>query len=256
MRTKTLDSARCGDEINLGEYLAVRRMLSEGCPNVQPICAVPEVAPGPTESNGPGDRGGGSMVSLNVGSRIHGFDEPLGLLSDCHRRIEHFLGMLSRIARDFSGRSLTAEAENAVRTAKHYFAHAFPKHTADEEESLFPVMKAMADAQGEPCEAIDKLEADHEEANALHLTVDALLEQWLRDGQVASVQSQELIAKLGRLQEIYLEHIRIEDDEVFPLAATLLSAEQLVRVGQEMQARRGIKASAVVTGNAKVIDET
>ena len=28
----------------------------------------------------------------------HGFDQPLGLLSDCHRRIEHFLFVLSTIA--------------------------------------------------------------------------------------------------------------------------------------------------------------
>ena len=28
----------------------------------------------------------------------HGFDERLGLLSDCHRRIEQFLGLLSTVA--------------------------------------------------------------------------------------------------------------------------------------------------------------
>ena len=186
----------------------------------------------------------------------HGFDEPLGLLSDCHRRIEHFLAVLVSVGRQFADRALTADAVAAVRSAQRYFVQAAPKHTADEEESLFPVMKAAADAKGQPCETIDKLEADHEEANALYLRVDALLEQWLREGQLAEEQSRELTAKLGRLQGLYLEHIHIEDNEVFPLAATLLSAEQLAKIGREMQARRGIKASAILTRNAKVIDET
>jgi len=35
---------------------------------------------------------------LKVGQRSdHGFDEPLGLLSDCHRRIERFLKTLAAI---------------------------------------------------------------------------------------------------------------------------------------------------------------
>jgi hypothetical protein len=34
----------------------------------------------------------------------HGFDEPLGLLSDCHRRIEDFLQVLITLAEQVNGR--------------------------------------------------------------------------------------------------------------------------------------------------------
>ena len=49
---------------------------------------------------------------LRVGSAPdHGFDEPLGLLSDCHRRIEHFLSHLIALARKNRGGPLaTADA--------------------------------------------------------------------------------------------------------------------------------------------------
>ena len=39
-------------------------------------------------------------MPVRIGGRPeHGFDEPLGLLSDCHRRIERFLGVLAAVAR-------------------------------------------------------------------------------------------------------------------------------------------------------------
>ena len=44
----------------------------------------------------------------------HSFEQPLGLLSDCHRRIELFLGVLTRIAEDARGGALTTRA--AFRT--------------------------------------------------------------------------------------------------------------------------------------------
>jgi hypothetical protein len=39
-------------------------------------------------------------MPLQIGARTaHGFHEPLGLLGDCHRRIEHFLRVLVAVER-------------------------------------------------------------------------------------------------------------------------------------------------------------
>src|SRR5947208_11249106 len=72
----------------------------------------------------------------------HSFEQPLGLLTDCHRRIELFLGVLSRIAEDARGGALTDQQRSALMTALRYFREAAPKHTADEEQSLFPRLRA------------------------------------------------------------------------------------------------------------------
>jgi hypothetical protein len=64
------------------------------------------------------------MLQILGRSLDHNFDEPLGFLSGCHRRIEYFLDVLVRIAREFEGRALTTEAENALQTARRYFSHA------------------------------------------------------------------------------------------------------------------------------------
>ena len=54
-------------------------------------------------------------MPLQIGQRPdHGFDEPLGLLSDCHRRIEHFLGVLATITDEAAGGPLTPSDRRAL----------------------------------------------------------------------------------------------------------------------------------------------
>ena len=63
-------------------------------------------------------------------------------MSDCHRRIEHFLHLLIVVTQQARGRTLSTEQRDAMEVALRYFEEAEPKHTADEEESLFPRLRA------------------------------------------------------------------------------------------------------------------
>lgn len=184
-------------------------------------------------------------ASLNILGRTpdHGFNEPLGLLTDCHRRIEMFLELLQRAVRDHADpppAPLDTRTAEAIRNAQRYFAKAAPKHTADEEESLFPRLRAAAATQGKDCDAIARLEGDHEQADHLHAKVDALLETWLCNGSLPAERFTELGSILVTLRELYREHIRVEEAEVFPLAGSLLSPSDLSAIGSEMRARRGL----------------
>lgn len=110
----------------------------------------------------------------------HNFDQPLELLSDCHRRIERFLAVLSQVAEGARGRALGADEKRSLTTALRYFREAAPRHTADEEESLFPRMRACGGP--EVAAALDRvatLEADHVRANQLHADVDEIFSEWL-----------------------------------------------------------------------------
>ena len=71
-----------------------------------------------------------------IGAAQNGFTNPIGLLSDCHRRIDRFLKTLEAVA-DHGG-VLDAPCRKALQTALEYFRSAAPRHTADEEEDLFP----------------------------------------------------------------------------------------------------------------------
>jgi hemerythrin-like domain-containing protein len=177
---------------------------------------------------------------LKIGQRAdHGFDEPLGLLSDCHRRIERFLHILIAVTRDVADGELAATQRAQLEAALAYFATAAPRHTADEEESLFPRLKASGDAAATAALAVcEQLEREHDAASTHHRAVETIGRQWLSHGRLPETEVSHLEAHLSALQALYQAHIALEDGELFPLAARLLSARQLEEIGGEMAARR------------------
>ncbi|MBI3047733.1 MAG: hemerythrin domain-containing protein [Acidobacteria bacterium] len=182
---------------------------------------------------------------LKVGQRAdHGFDEPLGLLSDCHRRIEHFLQVLLSIAQDAAGGPLGDEQRWQLEAALAYFATAGLRHTADEEESVFPRLKASSEpAAAQVQQVLARLERDHSDAVQHHQAVDVLVRQWLGDGRLDPADASQLATRLASLEALYRSHIAVEDNELFPVATRLLSARQLQEIGREMAARRGLDGS-------------
>lgn len=174
----------------------------------------------------------------------HGFDEPLGLLSDCHRRIERFLGVLLAVCTTRQGGALTADERESLRRAIEYFRVAAPRHTQDEEASLFPRLRASSDPRAAAALAeLARLEADHEIADGHHRDVDALVSRWLEAGALAPAAAEELRRLLEALTAIYRAHIAVEDERIFPLAAEVLAAEHLKGIGEEMARRRGLDAA-------------
>lgn len=168
------------------------------------------------------------------------FTNPLGLLSDCHRRIERFLAVLVKLSDLRNGGALLPDERSALQTALTYFHNSAPKHTADEEDSLFPRLRA---ASREPAalEALAALEGDHETAARDHALVETLGSRWLADGVLSPGDTREMKAALDALSRLYARHIALEDQELFPLAARLLPAGQLAEVGREMARRRHIE---------------
>jgi iron-sulfur cluster repair protein YtfE (RIC family) len=181
-------------------------------------------------------------VLLRIGQRPdHGFDRPLGLLSDCHRRIEHFLGALLTITGDARGGAMTDAQRAQLDAAATYFAVAAPRHTADEEVSLFPRLRDSQDpAAARALQIVAGLEADHQAADQHHQAVDGLVRRWLSDGSLAPVEVEELSRRLTALQRIYQSHIATEDEILFPVAARLLTDLQLRAIGLEMAGRRRV----------------
>jgi hypothetical protein len=59
-----------------------------------------------------------------------------------------------------------------------------------------------------------------------------------RSRSLSIEDAQELGDRLGDLHAIYREHIAVEDRQLFPVAARLLSSSQLHDIGREMAARR------------------
>jgi len=177
-------------------------------------------------------------MPVQIGRKSHSFSEPTGLLSDCHRRIEMFLASLERVAAS-TERPLNSESQLALGAALRYFREAAPKHTADEEESLFPRLRQMNHPELQAAiRSLEPLEQDHRRADALHAEVDRLGRAYLERGVLSAEESRRFQQAILTLIDIYKEHIRIEDEDVFPVAGKVLTPADKAAIAGEMTARR------------------
>jgi hemerythrin-like domain-containing protein len=175
-------------------------------------------------------------MAIQIGAKPDsGFDDPIGMLKDCHRRIESFLGILCVVTDRAKGRSLTDEEREAVKAALQYFRTGGQRHTADEEESLFPRLR-KSDANS--FEEIDRLEEDHHEANDLHRSVERLYSTWIESGTLGAEDTQQLHAETERLKQLYSDHIRVEETVVFARASQVLDSHAIAAIGTEFRFRR------------------
>ena len=179
-------------------------------------------------------------MPVQIGATAHNFSDPTGLLTDCHRRIEMFLRSLQAVAS--GGPQLDDERRRALDLALRYFREAAPKHTADEEESLFPRLRSVGDEELKTVlEKVEALERDHREADTLHRRVDELGSAWLAAEELSGVDFAQFRDAVTRLAEIYPQHIQVEDQVLFPAAERALSREQKAEIAAEMAGRRSVK---------------
>lgn len=167
-----------------------------------------------------------------------GFDQPLALLEACHDRVESRCVLLLRLADHLQDQGLDEDARLAARQILSYFDDAGVKHHQDEEQDLFPLMLEMCgEAQREALERlIAALRQDHRHMERLWAEIRGPLTT-IRDG--GRVELDRDLAR--RFQALYLPHIEREERELLPVAARLLTAEQLRRLGASMAARRGLR---------------
>ncbi|MCC6391119.1 MAG: hemerythrin domain-containing protein [Bryobacterales bacterium] len=181
--------------------------------------------------------------------RESNFTDPIGMLGDCHGRIVRFLQVLVTLSSHVNGGQLNSEQRSALATSLLYFREAAPKHTADEEESLFPRLRRLRKPETAALLAkVDSLEEEHACADRSHAEVDRLGQLWLQQGQLPAEDAARFSVLVNQLSELYRRHIGIEDREVFPFAAAALAAEDREAIGAEMAARRGL-------GNGKPVEE-
>lgn len=180
-------------------------------------------------------------MPVQIGAVTHNFSDPTGLLSDCHRRIEMFLGSLGGIANVIDC-PLTDETRQALDSALRYFREAAQKHTADEEESLFPRLRQVHHPDVQSALArLEELERDHHWAARLHAELDGLGQRCLSKGSLSGVEAEEFQRAVASLTSMYRQHISVEDRVVFPAAARLLSQTDRATIADEMAVRRKVR---------------
>ncbi len=161
------------------------------------------------------------------------FDDPLGMLCACHRRIERQLATLERLQRHLPEHGSDADARAAARAILRYFDTAAPNHHADEEASVFPRLRSARPGSADVL--IGDLEREHVAltANWRHLRP-------LLAGIAAGARANLSAKQVTGVSAAYARHIAREEREMIPLAAQTLGAGVLAEIGREMAVRRGV----------------
>lgn len=179
------------------------------------------------------------MTSANAlpgfGEPTVGFDTPFEMLAACHERVLRSLALLQKLQDYLHGHPCDDSARQAARDVLRYFDIAAPLHHEDEELHVFPplIERGTADVQA----AVRCLQQDHEAMSANWHAARALL-QALAEGAQDSFSAEDG-AVLARFVSLYAEHIRVEEEVVYPAARALLSPELVQAMGAEMRRRRG-----------------
>lgn len=180
-------------------------------------------------------------MPVQIGAKAHNFTDPTGLLSDCHRRIEMFLGTLEAVALVMDNPA-SGDTTRALESALRYFEQAAPKHTADEEESLFPRLRQIQHPEVQSTfSRLERLEEEHRWATPLHAEVARLGARYLSVSSLSTPEVEGFRKAVASLASMYEQHIRVEDELVFPLAAKMLSDVEKEVIAQEMADRRNVR---------------
>jgi hemerythrin-like domain-containing protein len=190
-------------------------------------------------------------MPVTIGAKESTFADPLGLLADCHRRIERFLGVLRAVAERNSTGSLSPEHAHALEAALNYFRDAAPKHHADEEQDLFPQLRALDSPEAEALlRRMAELEEQHRAAASCHAELDSLGRRWLDANHLSEPDGSRFKELVATLDNLYPSHIAHEESEVFPFARAALSESAKHTLGRRMAERRGAPFEAAWRGES------
>jgi hemerythrin-like domain-containing protein len=143
-------------------------------------------------------------------------------------RDEH--GVLSAVLRSISlllseSRRRSLPIDFTVLRAMLFYIDEFPEkiHHTKESDLLFPKLRARSDALSA---VLDRLDADHASSHRAvrELEHDLLALEMMAEARDAAGRRDEFESNVQTYVTAYLEHIRLEESEVLPLAERVLSA--------------------------------
>jgi hemerythrin-like domain-containing protein len=168
-----------------------------------------------------------------------GFEVPLEMLAACHGRVQQQCDTLVRLGAHLLTHGADLQAQQAARAVLRYFDTAARHHHEDEEQDLFPALIESMAGSDAVClrELTASLCADHRALEAHWAVLRPRLLQ-LAEGGSATLAG----ADVPGFVHLYGQHIAREEAELLPMAARLLDAAELDRIGLAMRARRGLAA--------------
>ena len=160
-------------------------------------------------------------------------NEVVDQLLGCHERIRSFVALARQIAEapDAPSDHVASAASRVFR----YFREALPLHVEDEELSLVPRLRGLS-LDGD--DALDRMQKEHVAHQPSLARLIALCDELSRSPASLPTVSSELGALAVDLAAQFEAHLLSEEQQLFPLINTALTAQRRSEIQAEMRQRR------------------
>ena len=161
-----------------------------------------------------------------------GLDQPLAMLRACHERIRRQCATLEKLAAHLRSDGPTPAARQAAADVVRYFSTAGRQHHEDEEQDLFPRLRAQPGL----AVLLAALAGDHQRMETLWKKLEPLL------NAPETIVDLDGFGKLvAEFNALYTAHIETENRDLLPRAEQVLPEDALREITAGMAARRGVR---------------
>jgi len=154
----------------------------------------------------------------------------------CHARIRHHLELAQRIVEGSAASSAKDIAEAAADVTR-YFTVALPLHAMDEDLSLWPRLAAATIPPGVRA-LLTQTTLEHRAMNQIIEEIAPLWREVAAQPSICRGRRTELGVAVAELDALFEEHLRIEEEILFPALRRHLDPATLAEARREMRARR------------------
>lgn len=165
------------------------------------------------------------------------WEHPFDMLRACHDRVRRMLDLLGKLQAHVVLHGVDDQAAQAAQDVMRYFDLAAPLHHQDEELHIFPAAHRSGDPDA--IAAVKRLGVEHQTMEAewrgLRLELQALLSEAPSTSLPPAWHTDQLVRSFCAQ---YVEHIRVEEQIVYPCVENSLKPQDAEHMGREMAARR------------------
>ncbi len=165
-----------------------------------------------------------------------GFDRPLELIRQTHRRLEHRCALMQRLVGHLQESGCDADAQATAGHIVRFFEDEMARHHEDEDQEFYQAVAEAAPAKSRPAIAtlVADLRSEHDQLQAVWR--DVLRPQLIAimEGRSKSLNREAV----DRCEMLYVSHVEREEQILLPIAEKHLSVARIERLGRGMAERR------------------
>jgi hemerythrin-like domain-containing protein len=165
-----------------------------------------------------------------------GFDRPLDLIRQTHRRLEQRCALMQRLVGHLQEKGCDADARATAGHIVRFFDEDVTRHHEDEDQEFYQAVAEAAPAKSRP--VIAKLVADlrreHDQLQAVWRDVLRPQLTGIMAGRVQALSRQAV----DRCETLYVSHVEREEQILLPIAEKHLSDARIEQLGRGMADRR------------------